>query len=84
VCWIHNRKWQHKTGACTFRLEEGWRTLFGIAGFEILSERPLSRWRNLAHPVSRRFFVLKANGAETHHALPHAELVAQDMFELAS
>jgi hypothetical protein len=24
-----------------------------------VKERPLSRWRNLAHPVARRFFVLK-------------------------
>jgi hypothetical protein len=33
--------------------------MFSLAGFEIVKERPLSRWRNLAHPVSRRFFVLK-------------------------
>jgi len=33
--------------------------MFSLAGFEIVKERPLSRWRNLAHPVSRRFFVIK-------------------------
>jgi ubiquinone/menaquinone biosynthesis C-methylase UbiE len=59
MCWIHNRQWQRRTGRCTFRLESEWRTLFKSLGFEVMSERPLSRWRNLTHPVSRRFYVLK-------------------------
>jgi len=65
VCWTHNRKWLGRTGPCTFQLAHAWRIAFNSSGFEILTERPLSRWRNLAHPVSRQFFVLKANGVAT-------------------
>jgi ubiquinone/menaquinone biosynthesis C-methylase UbiE len=60
VCWVHDRKWRGVTGPCTFQLEHGWRKTFNLAGFEIVIERPLSRWRNLAHPVARRFFVLRS------------------------
>ena len=60
VCWMHDRQWRGRTGPCTFQVEQGWRRTFSLAGFEIVKERPLSRWRNLAHPVSRRFFVLKS------------------------
>lgn len=60
VCWTHDRKWRGRTGPCTFQSEHGWRRTFNLAGFEIVSERSLSRTRNLAHPVARRFFVLKA------------------------
>ena len=60
VCWTHDRQWRGRTGSCTFQHEHAWRRTFKLAGFEILTERPLSRWRNLAHPVARRFFVLKA------------------------
>ena len=59
VLWTHDRKWRGRTGPCTFQLEHGWRKTFNLAGFEIVSERALSRWRNLAHPVARRFFVLR-------------------------
>jgi len=59
VCWIHNRQWRGRTGPCTFRQESEWRALFKCFGFEIVEERRLSRWRNLTHPVSRRFYVLK-------------------------
>ncbi len=61
VCGVHNRKWQKRTGPCAFRHDQEWRDTFYSAGFEILSERGLSRWRNLAHPVSRQLFVLKLN-----------------------
>jgi len=61
ACWLHNRQWVKRTGACTFRLEAGWRQLFYSMGFEIVYERELSRWRNVAHPVSRRFFVLRVD-----------------------
>ncbi len=61
VCWTHNRQWRGRTGPCTFQLAQSWRTTFTSSGFEIISERPLSRWRNLAHPVSRQFYVLKLN-----------------------
>jgi hypothetical protein len=50
-----------------------------------VSERPLSRWRNLAHPVARRFFVLRTTESENqllkpdHAALPqlldHAQAI---------
>jgi SAM-dependent methyltransferase len=59
VCWTHNLKWRGGTGPCTFRDEHEWRQLFSSAGFEIVSERELSRWRNLVHPVSRKLFLLK-------------------------
>ncbi|HET9528106.1 MAG TPA: class I SAM-dependent methyltransferase, partial [Pyrinomonadaceae bacterium] len=61
VCWTHDRQWRGRTGPCTFRVEQGWRKTFTLAGFEIVRERPLSRWRNLAHPVARRFYVIRAN-----------------------
>ena len=58
VCWTHNLKWRKRTGPCTFRNESEWRALFNSAGFDILTERPLSRCRNLSHPVRRRFYLL--------------------------
>src|SRR4029079_16346666 len=61
VCWTHNRQWRGRTGPCTFQREHDWRRTFSLAGFDVVKERSLSRWRNLAHPVSRRFFVLKAS-----------------------
>jgi ubiquinone/menaquinone biosynthesis C-methylase UbiE len=61
VCLTHDWKWRKRTGRCTFRSARNWRSLFNSAGFEIVHERPLSRWRNLAHLVSRRLFVLKQN-----------------------
>jgi SAM-dependent methyltransferase len=61
VCWIHNQQWHKKTGPCSFHLEQEWRRVFANCGFEILKERRLSRWRNLAHPVSRRFYVVRVN-----------------------
>lgn len=60
VCAIHDVKWRQRTGPCTFHQEAGWRKLFKSEGFEIVTERPLSRWRNLSHPVRRRFFVLRS------------------------
>ena len=66
VCWTHNLKWRDRTGPCTFHGESEWGALFNSAGFEILTERSLSRWRNLMHPVRRRFFLLKLSG--THRA----------------
>lgn len=59
VCWIHNLKWRARTGPCTFRVACEWRASFDSAGFEIVTERSLSRWRNLTHSVSRRLYVLK-------------------------
>lgn len=59
VCWTHNLKWEGRTGRCTFRPESEWRQLFSSVGFDIVSARRLSRWRNLVHPVSRTFYLLK-------------------------
>jgi len=60
ICWTHDLKWRKRTGPCRFRDEREWRKAFQRAGFEIVSERALSRGRNLAHPVRRRLFVLNA------------------------
>jgi SAM-dependent methyltransferase len=60
VCGIHNLKWRKRTGPCTFRRAADWRLLFNSEGFEIVVERRLSRWRNLSHPVKRRFYVLQS------------------------
>src|SRR5256714_802940 len=62
VCWIHNRQWKDRTGPCTFRNELEWRALLVSLDFEIVRERRLSRWRNLLHPVARRFFQLSDTG----------------------
>ena len=59
ICWIHNRQWRGRTGPCRFRSDEEWRALLKCFGFEIVSERRLSRWRNCAHPVRRKVFISK-------------------------
>lgn len=59
VCAIHNRKWRRRTGPCTFRGEREWYDTFASEGFELCYTRPLSRWRKIVHPVSRRFFLLR-------------------------
>ena len=68
VCWIHNQQWRRRTGPCTFRRESEWCALFESFGFDVVSERQLSRWRNLTHPVSRRCFVLRPS--PIHRACP--------------
>jgi ubiquinone/menaquinone biosynthesis C-methylase UbiE len=60
VCWTHNLKWRKRTGRCTFRNALEWRVQFNAAGFEVINERELSRWRNFTHPVRRRLYLLKA------------------------
>ncbi|SRR6266496_1450967 len=59
ICFLHNHQWRARTGDCTFRRPHEWRALFNSFGLKVMSERRLSRWRNLAHPVARRLFVLK-------------------------
>lgn len=59
VCWTHNLQWQGRTGPCTFQLADDWKKVFQLAGFKVITQRGLSRWRNMAHPVSRNFFVLE-------------------------
>ena len=66
VCRAHDRQWRGRTGPCTFRREAGWRGLFLAAGFAVVSERPLSRWRNLTHPVRRGLYVLRASDSRRH------------------
>ena len=61
VCLTHDLQWRKRTGACNFRDEAAWGTTFTEAGFEIVRERQLSRLRNLAHPVCRRSFLLRAS-----------------------
>lgn len=61
ACQVHDRKWRARTGPCTFRLWEEWRSVFTSSGFEVLSERRLSRWRNLTHPVRRGLYVLRTS-----------------------
>lgn len=60
ACRAHDRAWRARTGPCRFRLAHEWRALFESSGFEVVAERRLSRWRNLAHPVRRRLYVLRA------------------------
>jgi SAM-dependent methyltransferase len=59
VCRTHDLRWRRRTGACTFREQLEWRGVFAAAGFEVIAERTLSRWRNLTHPVSRESYVLR-------------------------
>jgi SAM-dependent methyltransferase len=59
MCWFHNRKWQGRTGPCTFRDAGEWTALFNGFGFEIALARRLSRWRNLMHPIRRGLFLLR-------------------------
>lgn len=69
VCWTHDLKWRKRTGPCTFRRESEWHTVFNSAGFEIIQERGLSRWRNLAHPVRRRVYLLVLKNKGQRHAM---------------
>jgi ubiquinone/menaquinone biosynthesis C-methylase UbiE len=61
ICWTHDLQWRRRTGHCVFKRQPEWCRLFLSLGFEIVRARPLSRWRNLAHPVSRWFYVLRAS-----------------------
>jgi hypothetical protein len=45
---------------------DDWREIFGKVELEIVLERQLSRWRNLAHPVSRRLYVLRTSELEAN------------------
>ena len=66
VCAIHDRKWRNRTGPCTFRTKEEWRSVFAANGFEVIFERRLSRWRNAAHPVARRCYLVKIGNKAIH------------------
>lgn len=63
VCWTHNLKWRGRTGPCTFHSRAEWNAMFRSAGFEVITERPLSRWRNFTHPVQRNFFLIQLGAA---------------------
>jgi ubiquinone/menaquinone biosynthesis C-methylase UbiE len=73
VCWVHSRQWRNQTGPCSFQLDKDWRRVFASAGFEILRERALSRWRNLAHPVSRRFYLVRLSDFRKFPRRSHPE-----------
>ena len=66
VCWFHNCQWRNRTGPCTFRSDSRWRSLFEASGFELLTERSLSRWRNLTHPVYRKSYVVSYSSGLKH------------------
>ena len=76
VCWTHNVQWKSRTGPCTFQLEGEWRRLFCLAGFTIITQRELSRWRNISHPVARNFFVLRAEPSAIETTRPLRSLAA--------
>jgi ubiquinone/menaquinone biosynthesis C-methylase UbiE len=59
---LHSRKWQSISGPCTFRRPSEWNDLFASYGFEIVSERTLSRWRNVFHPMAHILYVLRVKG----------------------
>lgn len=63
VCWTHDRQWRSRTGPCTFHCDNEWQKVFKDSGFAVVQQRKLSRWRNLAHPVARHFFVLRVDHA---------------------
>lgn len=64
MCITHDLKWRWRTGRCSFRQDGEWQTLFASYGFDVILERTLSRWRNLAYTVRRGFYVLRSQGAE--------------------
>ena len=64
ICWTHDLQWRKRTGACTFRRESEWQTVFEAAGFQVVRGRQLARLRNLMHPVCRQFFLLRIQSAE--------------------
>ena len=66
ACRVHDRAWRARTGPCTFRLWQDWRRVFTSSGFEVVSERRLSRWRNLTHPVRRGLYVLRTSDSRRH------------------
>lgn len=67
VCWIHNRTWRDRTGQCAFRTESQWRELFNSLGFSVVNERPLSRLRNVLHPVSRTWYCCRRQRRRKGH-----------------
>src|SRR5947209_830593 len=65
MCLTHDLKWRGRSGGrCSFLREAEWQMLFASFGFEVISERPLSRWRNLVYPVRHRFYILKSQGTK--------------------
>src|ERR1041384_7478222 len=92
MCWTHDLQWRGRTGRCRFHREFEWQTVFAALGFEVVRERPLSRWRNLAYPVRHRFYLLKSHGAARpalprsttrhgHAALAHAHAQASEVHD---
>ena len=59
-CGLHDRMWRSRSGPCTFRRPNEWVDLFDLYGLEVVSEKAISRWRNVFHPVGHILYVLKA------------------------
>ena len=59
VVLVHDLQWRPKIKPCSFHLDHEWRAQFQFFGFEIVTARSLSRWRNFTHPVARRVYVLR-------------------------
>jgi ubiquinone/menaquinone biosynthesis C-methylase UbiE len=76
LCWTHNLKWRRRTGTCRFRSNDEWRALFTEVGLNVMSQRRLSRWRNLTHPVVRQFCQL------TNHEISGGSLAGNAEGEL--
>jgi len=51
--------WRRRTGPCTFYSNSEWSAIFRSAGFEVITQRTLSRCRNFTHPVQRSFFLIR-------------------------
>lgn len=61
--WAHNKKWEPRTGPCTFRSNEEWLTVFKSYGFEAIEGNRISRWNFLFQPVRHMQYVLTYRGA---------------------
>ncbi len=58
LCWRHDHAWRARSGRCSFHRPQRWRAIFEGAGFGVRLSMPLSRWRDLTHPIAQQFFVL--------------------------
>jgi ubiquinone/menaquinone biosynthesis C-methylase UbiE len=77
LCWRHQRQWIRRTGPCTFRRDDVWRSLFSALGFDLILGRALSRARDLGHPVARSFYCLGRPALPPPALLPR-EWAAED------
>jgi ubiquinone/menaquinone biosynthesis C-methylase UbiE len=57
--WIHNWKWESRTGPCTFRTMAEWQEVFRSYRFEVIQVKKVSRWNFLLQPVNHVQYVLR-------------------------